>query len=121
MPRELVHRSVASLQSTLVPRIPRHFLYCLNERVVHLPATLVHEIAHSLLNQQEHRAEKSKRICETEAEPVAFLVCGAIGLEADNSADYIQLYSGDKDTLTESLEHVQRVSAEILAAITASD
>jgi len=52
---------------------------------------------------------------------VAFVVCEAIGLKANNSADYIQLYSGDKETLTESLEHVQRASAEILAAITTSD
>jgi hypothetical protein len=37
------------------------------------------------------------------------------------TADYIQLYSGDKETLEESLEHVQRASAEILAAITLSD
>ena len=45
----------------------------------------------------------------------------AIGLKAQNSADYIQLYSGNKDTLAESLEHVQHVSAELLAAITPSD
>ncbi len=52
---------------------------------------------------------------------VAFVVCEAIGLKSNNSADYIQLYSGDKETLTESLEHVQRASAEILAAISSSD
>jgi hypothetical protein len=84
-------------------------------------ATLAHEIAHSLLHQHGRRAETTKRVRETEAEAVAFVVCEAIGLKADNSADYIQLYSGDKDTLTESLEHVQRASAEILAAITTSD
>jgi len=84
-------------------------------------ATLAHEIAHSLLHQQERRANTTKSVRETEAEAVAFVVCEAIGLKASNSADYIQLYSGDKDMLTESLEHVQRASAEILAAITTSD
>jgi hypothetical protein len=84
-------------------------------------ATLAHEVAHSLLHQQERRAETTKCVRETEAEAVAFVVCEAIGLQADNSADYIQLYSGDKETLTESLEHVQRASAEILAAISPSD
>ena len=44
-----------------------------------------------------------------------------IGLKAQSSADYIQLYSGSKETLAESLEHVQRASAEILAAVTQSD
>jgi len=80
-------------------------------------ATLAHEAGHSLLHMQERRAETTKRVRETEAEAVAFVVCEAIGLKAQNSADYIQLYSGDKETLAESLEHVQRASSEILAAI----
>lgn len=84
-------------------------------------ATLAHEVAHSLLHQQERRAETTKCVRETEAEAVALVVCEAIGLKADNAADYIQLYSGDKETLMESLEHVQRASTEILAAITSSD
>jgi len=84
-------------------------------------ATLAHEAAHSLLHMQERRAETTKRVRETEAEAVAFVVCEAIGLKAQNSADYIQLYSGDEETLAESLEHVQRASAEILAAIMPTD
>jgi hypothetical protein len=83
--------------------------------------TLAHEVAHSLLHMQERRTETTKRVRETEAEAVSFVVCEAIGLTASNSVDYIHLYSGDKDTLTESIENVQRASAEILAAIMASD
>jgi antirestriction protein ArdC len=84
-------------------------------------ATLAHETGHALLHGQERRSETTKTVRETEAEAVAFIVCEAIGLKAENSADYIQLYSGSKDTLAESLEHVQRASAEILAAITPTD
>lgn len=84
-------------------------------------ATLAHETGHALLHGQARRSQTTKTVRETEAEAVAFVVCEAIGLKAQNSADYIQLYSGSKDTLAESLEHVQRVSAEILAAITPSD
>ena len=84
-------------------------------------ATLAHETAHSLLHMQERRAETTKRVRETEAEAVAFVVCEAIGLKAASSADYIQLYSGDKETLAESLEHVQRASSEILTAIMLTD
>jgi hypothetical protein len=84
-------------------------------------AVLAHETAHAILHLQERRTETTKRVRETEAEAVAFVVCEAIGLKAGNSVDYIQLYSGDKETLTESLEHVQRASADILAAITPSD
>lgn len=83
--------------------------------------TLAHEAGHSLLHMQDRRAETTKRVRETEAEAVAFVVCEAIGLTVSNSVDYIHLYSGDKDTLTESLEHVQRASATILAAIMPSD
>ena len=84
-------------------------------------ATLAHETAHAILHLQERRAETTKRVRETEAEAVAFVVCEAIGVKAQNSADYIQLYSGDKETLAESLEHVQRASTEILTAITSTD
>ena len=45
------------------------------------------------------------------------MVCEAIGLKAERAADYIQFYDGDEYTLTESLEHVHRVSMEILEAI----
>jgi len=56
---------------------------------------------------------------ETEAEAVAFVVSEAIGLEAmRSSSEYISLYSGDKELLTEFLEHIQRASAEIITAIT---
>jgi hypothetical protein len=84
-------------------------------------ATLAHETAHAMLHQQARRAETTKCIRETEAEAVAFVVCESVGLHAQRSADYIQLYSGSKETLAESLEHVQRASAEILAAITQTD
>jgi hypothetical protein len=61
---------------------------------------------------------KSKRIRETEAEAVAFVVCQAIGLETGSAArDYIGLYGGDAKLLSESLEHVQRTATRILNAI----
>ncbi|MGH9864668.1 MAG: ArdC-like ssDNA-binding domain-containing protein, partial [Candidatus Acidiferrales bacterium] len=53
-------------------------------------ATLVHELAHERLHRAERRASTTKRIRETEAEAVAFVVCQAIGLETGTaSADYI--------------------------------
>ena len=83
--------------------------------------TLAHEIGHLLLHGQDRRAETTKCIRETEAEAVAFVICQAIGLKAKNSADYIQLYAGNKETLVSSLECIQRTSAEILAAITSCE
>jgi antirestriction protein ArdC len=81
-------------------------------------STLVHEYAHALLHRGERRQETTKTIRETEAEAVAFIVSTASGLDCGNSAsDYIQLYNGDVDTLTESLQHIQSAAAVILAAI----
>jgi hypothetical protein len=48
---------------------------------------------------------------------VAYVVCEAIGLKADSSVDYIKLYSGDKQTLAQSLQHVQQASAAIISSI----
>ncbi len=83
-----------------------------------LLATLAHETAHALMHFSDRRAETTKRIRETEAEAVAFVVCNAIGLETGtSSADYIGLYAGDAKLLTESLEYVQQTANRILTAI----
>jgi antirestriction protein ArdC len=81
-------------------------------------ATLVHEVAHEKMHCNERRSSTSKRSRETEAEAVAFVVCQAIGLETGSAAqDYIQLYEGDAQLLTESLEHIQQTATHILNAI----
>jgi antirestriction protein ArdC len=84
-----------------------------------LLATLAHETAHALMHFSDRRTETTKRIRETEAEAVAFVICNAIGLETGTaSADYIGLYAGDAKLLTESLECVQQTANRILTAIT---
>jgi N-terminal domain of anti-restriction factor ArdC len=53
-------------------------------------ATLAHEVAHEIMHRDERRSSTSKRIRETEAEAVAFVVCSAIGLETGTAAqDYV--------------------------------
>jgi hypothetical protein len=80
--------------------------------------TLAHELAHEMMHRHERRNSTSKRSRETEAEAVAFVVCHAIGLETGSaSQDYIQLYEGDAELLTESLEHIQLAATQILNAI----
>ncbi|MDC0937036.1 hypothetical protein OAS39_12180, partial [Pirellulales bacterium] len=55
---------------------------------------------------------------ETEAEAVSFVVCGAFGLDSSTrSADYIQLYRGDQETLSESLEFIQETAVSVIEAI----
>ena len=81
-------------------------------------STLVHEIGHEMLHRGDRRTLTTKKVRETEAEAVAFVVCNAIGLQnGTSSADYIQLWHGDANLLRESLEAVQQTAAVILGAI----
>ncbi|MBS1841515.1 MAG: ImmA/IrrE family metallo-endopeptidase [Acidobacteria bacterium] len=82
-------------------------------------STLAHELAHELLHRGDRRANTSKRIRETEAEATAFVVCQAVGLETGSAAsDYIQLWNGDAQTLTDSLGYVHEAAAQMLGALT---
>lgn len=85
-------------------------------------ATLAHEVAHEMMHRDERRSSTPKRVRETEAEGVAFVVCSAIGLETGTAAqDYIGLYGGDAKLLNESLEYVQQTATQILNAIGADE
>lgn len=76
---------------------------------------LAHELAHELLHRTERRQETTRSIRELEAEAVAFVVARAASLDGiSRSADYIQLYAGDKQLLMKSLDHIQRVSSSII-------
>ena len=81
-------------------------------------ATLAHEIAHEMLHRGNRREETTPTERETEAEAVAFVVCSAIGLDTNTAAcDYIKLYNGNAQTLSASLNLVQKTAAEILNAL----
>ena len=83
--------------------------------------TLVHELSHEKLHRTDRRGETTKTIRETEAEPVAFVVCRAIGLDTNTAAaEYIHLYRGDRTTLARSLQFIQSTAAEILSALEAN-
>ncbi len=79
---------------------------------------LAHEIAHELIHSKEIRKELTKQQGETEAEAVAFVVSMSIGLNTGHSSsDYIQLWKGDKETLTDSLIKIQQTAAQITQAV----
>ncbi len=74
-------------------------------------AVLAHETAHEILHKNRDNMPKDKKVRETEAEAVAFVVCYGIGLDTNSaSSDYIQLYNGDKETLMESLGRIQKTA-----------
>jgi hypothetical protein len=60
----------------------------------------------------------TKTVRETEAESIAFIVSRAVGLNTGSaSADYISLYHGNAEMLTESLSVIQQASSTILTAL----
>jgi len=83
--------------------------------------TLIHEAAHLALKHGTRRTTTTKTVRETEAEAVAFVVAQGIGINAAQSASYIQLYKGNAALLLESLEVVQQTSAVILGALLIED
>ena len=79
--------------------------------------TLIHEYAHQLLHRADDRPA-SRDTRELEAEAVAFVVGGAVGLDtAEASRDYISLYRGDREALSGSLDRIQRAASVILKAV----
>jgi hypothetical protein len=85
-------------------------------------STLVHELAHEMLHRAERRIITTKTVRETEAESIAFIVGRAVGLTTGSaSADYISLYHGNAELLTESLAVIQQASATILDALFAEE
>jgi hypothetical protein len=83
---------------------------------------LAHELAHELLHKQDRKNAGDKNRRELEAEAVAFIVGNAIGLEMSTaSADYIRLYDGSAESLTESLDGISKASRLLLAALSAPD
>lgn len=78
-------------------------------------SVLAHELAHEMLHHANGQERLPKTLVETQAEAVAYVVCGGVGLETNSaSADYIHLYNGDKKTLAESLSVIQETSSKIL-------
>ncbi len=97
----------AGKQIALLPRLPAGEEF----------STLAHEAAHAAPHRNDGRERPSKTVRETEAVAVAYVVCQAIGLDANSaSADYVQLWGGDAKTVTASLKRIQRTAAEIIAA-----
>jgi antirestriction protein ArdC len=65
-------------------------------------STLAHELAHELLHRGDRRGAISRRIRET----------------GSAATDYIQLWNGDAQLLTESFGHVRQAASQMLTTLT---
>jgi antirestriction protein ArdC len=83
--------------------------------------TLIHELAHALLNADE--LPRSKEVAEVEVGSVAYIVCDAIGLDSgDYSFAYVARWAeGSTDLLKETGERVMACARENLQQLEAGD
>ena len=78
---------------------------------------LAHELAHQRMHLREERGQ-DHAVAETEAEAVASILCGSVGIDSRrSSADYIHLHQGDKQLFLKSLERIRRYAFEIIDSI----
>ena len=78
--------------------------------------TLIHEIAHELMHQDENRpADKSIR--ELEAESVAYVVARYFGIDGLASPNYVALHGANMEMIMSHLERVRDTSAYIINSI----
>ena len=81
-------------------------------------STCVHEVAHSILHNQNNELKLSKEQKEFEAESVAYVVCNKLNVNSkDNNFLYLVNWIG-KDDLKEfenSLDRIQKASNKILS------
>lgn len=81
-------------------------------------SVLSHELAHELLHGRAERQDTTRKVQETEAEAVAYVVCQAIGLDCNtSSSDYLATYRADATTLAASLDRIQQVAGRIVTAV----
>ncbi|MDR1668912.1 MAG: ssDNA-binding domain-containing protein [Oscillospiraceae bacterium] len=87
-------------------------------------SAVVHEIAHATIHDRSLAAEdsepKSRRVEETEAESISFVICSRYGLETGaNSFGYIAEYAKSRELkeLNASLDTIRKASAELIDGI----
>ena len=81
-------------------------------------STLAHELAHEMLDHLDNSDRSAKKVRETEAEVVAFMVSHAVGLDMKTGAsDYIQLEAGRKKTPAASMDRIQHTLTCIIGVI----
>lgn len=83
--------------------------------------TLIHEIAHSILHKKGgEESEADRRTREVQAESVAYMVSGAVGLDtAEYSFGYIAGWSGSQEVkeLTASMDVIKKTVKRIIEGI----
>lgn len=87
--------------------------------------TLIHEISHAILHNDDDGAEKEadRHTKEVQAESVAYTVCAAMGIDtSEYSFGYVARWSNGKETkeLTASMDVIRRTAKDMIEALKAA-
>jgi RNA polymerase sigma-70 factor (ECF subfamily) len=81
-------------------------------------STLVHDLAHDVLQNRSEANAWSRHAIKAHAESVAYVVVRGLGLEAHaDSRDVFPRHGGDKRLLPQTLSAIQETSTQILGAL----
>jgi len=78
--------------------------------------TLIHEIAHEILHQDENRP-MDKTIRELEAESVAYVVGKHFGLDGLSSPNYVALHGATSEMILDHLERIRKAASELISQL----
>lgn len=81
---------------------------------------LAHELAHEFLHGKKERQKLSKKLKETEAEAVAYIVCKHFSLET-KSPTYLSTYKTEDVDIRASLDRIVSTSSKIIQGIETPD
>jgi len=87
--------------------------------------TLIHEISHAILHNDDDGAEKEadRHTKEVQAESVAYTVCAAMGIDtSEYSFGYVASWSNGKETkeLIESMDVIRKTAKDMIEALKAA-
>ena len=77
---------------------------------------LAHELAHELLHSREERIALSKKLKETEAEAVAYIVCRHFDLET-KAPTYLAIYKAKDVDIRASLDRIVSTASKVIKGI----
>lgn len=80
-------------------------------------AVIAHELGHEILHKREERQTLSKQVKECHAEATAFAVMAHFGIEIPYSAEYLQNWGNDAESLRKELGYVSYAASYIIKKV----
>ena len=111
----IAYKSLNGPCGVYVPSLSK-VMVCDSLEPAHQLKTLVHELAHAMLDHGN--SDKAKHVLELEAESAAFIVCDSLGLDtSDYSFAYLAGWAQDAEEVLPAAECACKLADKIMEAI----